>query len=92
MINIRSKNEFYTELCDSQQTTIIHTGPKGVPEITSWDMEAALRDMKNWTATGNDHINIEKLKAEEDSTSKTSCKLNAYQKDEYPQRGRTLRL
>ena len=46
-------------------------------------MEAALRDMKNGTATGNDHTNIETLKAGEDwyllmlskSTLKTLAKL-----------------
>ena len=33
----------------------VHTDQK---EITSWKVEAALRDMKNVTATGYDHINI----------------------------------
>ena len=47
--------EFYTEVHNSEQSTIIHTDPKEVPEITPWEVEAALRDMKNGTATGNDH-------------------------------------
>jgi len=34
--------EFYTELFDSEQNTIIHTDPKDVPEITSCEVEAAL--------------------------------------------------
>ena len=34
--------EFNTELYDSEQSTIIHTDPKDVPEITSWEVEAAL--------------------------------------------------
>ena len=55
--------KFYTELFDSEQSTVFHTEPKKVPEITSWEVEAALRDMKNGTASGNDHINIETLKA-----------------------------
>ena len=38
-------------------------------------MEAALRDMKNGTATGNDHITIETLKAGEDTILKTLAKL-----------------
>ena len=38
-------------------------------------MLAELRDMKNGTATGNDHITIEALKAGEDTTSKTLAKL-----------------
>ena len=55
--------KFYTELFDSEQSTVFYTEPKKVPEITSWEVEAALRDMKNGTASGNDHINIETLKA-----------------------------
>ena len=62
--------EFYTE-----QSTIIHSDPSEVPEVTSWEAEAALRDMKNGTATGNDHINIETLEAGEDTTSKILAKL-----------------
>ena len=69
------QEEFYTELYNSEQNTIIHTDPKEVPEITSWEVEAALRDMKNGTATGNDHINIKTLKAGEDTISKTLAKL-----------------
>ena len=38
-------------------------------------MEAALRDMWNGTETANDHINIEILKAGDDTTSKTLVKL-----------------
>ena len=38
-------------------------------------VEAALRDMKNGTATGNDRINIKTLKAGEDTISKTLAKL-----------------
>ena len=67
--------EFYTELYDSEQSTIIYTDPKDVPEILSWEVEAALRAMKNGTATSNDHINIKTLKAGEDTISKTLAKL-----------------
>ena len=67
--------EFYTEPHDSEHSTIIHTDPKEVPEITSWEVEAALRDMKNGTATGIDHIKIETLEAGEDTISKTFAKL-----------------
>ena len=67
--------EFYTDLYDSEHNTIIHTYFKEVPEITSWEVEAALRDMKNGTATGNDRINIETLKAGEDTISNTLAKL-----------------
>ena len=72
---IKRKEEFYTELYDSEQSAIIHTDPNEVPQVTSWEMEAALRDKKNGTAAGNDHINIETLKAGEDTFSKTLAKL-----------------
>ena len=54
-------DEFYTELCDSEQNTIIHTNPK----------EAALLYMKNGTEIGSDHINIETLKVAEYTILKT---------------------
>ena len=34
--------EFYTELYDSEQSITIHTDPKDVPAITSWEVETAL--------------------------------------------------
>ena len=39
--------KFYVELNDSEQSAIIHINPKEVPEIILWEVEAALRDMKN---------------------------------------------
>ena len=79
--------EFYTGLYDSEQSTIIHTDPKDVPAaITSWEMEAALGDMKIGT-----HRDIEKQEKIPSQLRLLSCTLNAYQKDEYPQCGRTLR-
>ena len=48
---------------------------RDVPQIIPWEVEAALRDMKNGTATGNDHINIDTLKAGEDTISKTLAKM-----------------
>ena len=52
---IERVEELYTELYDSEKNTLTHTDPNEVPEITSCEVEAALRDMKNGTATGNDH-------------------------------------
>ena len=46
--------ELYTEIYVSEQTTITHTHPKEVPDITPW--EATLRDMVNMKRTYNDHI------------------------------------
>ena len=70
-------DELYMELYDSEQNTvnIIYTNPKEVPKITPWEVEAALRDMKNGTAPGNEHIHIDTLKAGEDTISKTLAKL-----------------
>ena len=67
--------EFYTQLYDSEQSTVIHIDSKDVHAITARVVEAALRDMKNGTATGNDHINIETLNAGKDTISKTLVKL-----------------
>ena len=69
--------EFYTEQFDSELSTIFHIDPKDTPAIISWEVEAALRDMKNGTATGNDHISIETLKIPSRSHL-LSCPLNAY--------------
>ena len=54
---------------------MIHVDPKDVPEITSWEVEAALRGMKNGTTTGNYYINTETFKAGEDTISKTFALL-----------------
>ena len=43
--------------------------------ITSREVATALRDIKSGTATGNDHINIDILKAGEDTISNTLAKL-----------------
>ena len=49
----------------------------------------------NGRATGNDDINIVTLKTGEyiisNTLAKLSCTLNAYQKEENPQHGRTLK-
>ena len=75
MIKIRSWSEFYTELYDSEQSVILHTDRKEVPEITPWELEAAIRDIKNVQATDNDHINIDTLTAGEDAILKSFAKL-----------------
>jgi len=43
------------DLTKSKSLRKVHTDQK---EITSWKVEAALRDTKNGTATGYDRINI----------------------------------
>ena len=39
--------EFYSELYDSDQAVTIQTDPEEVPPIMAWEVEAALRKMKN---------------------------------------------
>ena len=51
IIGLRLTEEFYTEQCTSEQTTINHSDPKEVPYVTTWEVEASLRDMKNGRAT-----------------------------------------
>ena len=65
--------EFYTKLYDSDQTVTILTDPRKVPSVTT--IEAALKKMKNGKATGNDQVNIETLKAGEDTIAKALAKL-----------------
>ena len=55
--------EFYSELYDSDQAVIIQTDPEEVPPIMAWEVEAALRKMKNGKEAGKDQANIETLKA-----------------------------
>ena len=55
--------EFYSELYDSDQAVIIQTDPKEVPPIMAWEVEAALRKMKNGKEAGKDQVIIETLKA-----------------------------
>ena len=46
--------EFYSELFDSDQAVTIQTDPKEVPPIMAWEVEAALRKMKNGKEAGKD--------------------------------------
>ena len=39
--------EFYSELCDSDQAVTIQTDPKEIPPIMAWEVEAALSKMQN---------------------------------------------
>lgn len=67
--------EFYTELYDSDQVTNLRIDPEEVPEITPWEVEAALKKMKNGKAAGNDHVNIETLKAGGNTITKVLAEL-----------------
>ena len=67
--------EFYSELYDSDQAVTIQTDPKEVPPITAWEVEAALRKMKNGKEAGKDQVNIETLKAGDETIAKQLAKL-----------------
>ena len=67
--------EFYSELYDSDQAVTIQTDPKEVPPIMAWEVEAALRKMKNGKETGKDQVNIETLKAGYETIAKQLAKL-----------------
>ena len=64
--------EFYSELYDSDQAVTIQTDPEEVPPIMAWEVEAALSKMKNWKDAGNDQVNIETLKAGEETIFETT--------------------
>ena len=68
--------EFYSELFDSDQAVTIQTDPKEVPLIMAWEVEAALRKMKNGKEAGKDQVNIETLKAGDETTSKAVHKVH----------------
>ena len=69
--------EFYSELYDSDQAVTIQTDPKEVPPIMAWEVEAALRKMKNGKEAGKDQVNIETLKAGDETIAKQLAKLYA---------------
>ena len=67
--------EFYSELFDSDQAVTIQTDPKEVPPIMAWEVEAAVRKMKNGKEPGKDQVNIETLKAGDETIAKQLAKL-----------------
>ena len=67
--------EYYSELYDSDQAVTIRTDPEEVPQIMAWEVEAALRKMKNGKEAGKDPVNIETLKAGEETIAKQPAKL-----------------
>ena len=68
--------EYYSELYDSDQAVTIQTDPKEVPPLMAWEEEAALRKMKNGKEVGKDQVNIETLKAGEETIAKQLAKLS----------------
>ena len=64
-------DEFYSELYDSNNTNI----PRKVPPIMAWEVDAALSKMKNGKEAGKDQVNIETLKAVDETIAKQLAKL-----------------
>ena len=57
--------EYYSELYGSDQAVTIQTYPAEVPQIMVWEVEAALRKMKNGKEAGKYEVNLATLKAGE---------------------------
>ena len=66
--------EFYSELYDSDQAVTINR-PEEVQPIMAWEVEAELRKMKNGKEAGKDQVNIETLKAGDETIAKQLAKL-----------------
>ena len=66
---------FYSELYDSDQAVTIQTDPEEVPPIMAWEVEAALRKMKNGKEAVIYQVNIETQKAGEETIAKQLAKL-----------------
>ena len=67
--------QFYSELYDSDQAVTIQTDSEEVPPIMAWEVEAALRKMKNWKEAGKNQVDIETLKAGDEIIAKQLTKL-----------------
>ena len=63
------------ELYDTDQTVTIQTNPEEVPPIVAWEVEAALRKIKNLKEAGKDKFNIETLKTGDETIAKQLAKL-----------------
>ena len=66
--------EFYSELFDSDQAVTIQTDPKEVPPIMAWELSGS-RAEENGKEAGKDQVNIETLKAGDETIAKQLAKL-----------------
>ena len=72
---IARMEEFYSELYVSDQTVTMQTDPEKVSPIKAWEVEAALRKMKNGKEAGKDQVNIETSKAGDETFAKELATL-----------------
>ncbi len=71
---IMERIEFYSELYDSYQAVTIQTDSEEVPTIMAWEVEAAVRKMKNGKEAGKDQVNIETLKTGDETIANQLAK------------------
>ena len=76
--------EFYSELYDSGQAVTIQTYPEEVPPIIAWEVEAALRKMKNGKEAGKYQVNIETLKAGDETIAKQLAVHKVHNRTTHP--------
>ena len=69
------REEFYSELYDSDQAVTIQTYPEEVPPIMAWKVEVALGILKNRKEAGKVQVNIETLQAGDETIAKQLAKL-----------------
>ena len=67
--------EFYSELYDSDEAVTTQTDPEKVLPIMAREVEAALGKMKNGKEAETDQVNIETLKAGDETIAKQLAKL-----------------
>ena len=67
--------QFYSELNYSDQVITIQKDPGEVPHIMAWEVGAALRKMKNGKGAGKDQVNIDTLKAGDETIATQLAKL-----------------
>ena len=67
--------EINSELYDSDEAVTIQTDPEEVLPIMAWEVEAALGEMKNGKEAETYQVNIETLKAGDETIAKQLAKL-----------------
>ena len=67
--------EFYSELYDSDQAVTIHTDPEEVPPIMAWEVEVRWGKLKMGKTREKIKVNIETLKAGDETIAKQLAKL-----------------
>ena len=72
MVTITKKRNLFNNL---NYISISTSDPEEVPPKVAWEVEAALRKIKNGKEAGKDEVNIETLKAGDETIAKQLAKL-----------------